>query len=64
MRLDPAPETGWLSARQVAELLELTQSRVNQLRREGQLPATRFALGWMFPRPLIEEVAEQRRHPA
>ena len=52
----------WLSGAQVAALLAVTPSRVGQLRREHQLPATRTPLGYLFHVRDVHRFVDARQH--
>ena len=43
-----------LSAREAAGLLHLNVKRIQQLAREGRLPATRVGRKWLFPQTELE----------
>jgi molybdopterin-binding protein len=45
-----------LSAREAAGLLHLNVKRVQQLAREGRLPATRVGRKWLFPESELERM--------
>src|ERR1035441_4551079 len=45
-----------MTAREVAELLQLPVSTVYHLARQGELPARRLGRTWRFLRPRLEEM--------
>jgi molybdopterin-binding protein len=50
-----------LSAREAAGLLHLNVKRVQQLAREGRLPATRVGRKWLFPEGELETLLRGAR---
>ena len=50
-----------LSAREAAGLLHLNVKRVQQLAREGRLPATRVGRKWLFPEAELERMLRGKR---
>lgn len=57
---EPAALT-WLSCRQAAAVLELTPSRVAQLRRESRLRAVQTPLGWLYDPEDLKRFSEARK---
>jgi hypothetical protein len=57
--LDPAVD--WIGARQVADILGVTITRVHQLARRDLLPCVRHQGHYYFRRPQVEVVADARR---
>lgn len=49
-----------LTTSQAAAILHVTPDRVRQLEREGKLPAHRTALGRLFDRAVVEQLARAR----
>jgi excisionase family DNA binding protein len=45
-----------MTAREVADLLEMPVSTIYQLARRGELPASRLGRTWRFLRPRLEEL--------
>ena len=54
-RSDEAPGGEWLSVAQVAALLGLSPSRVQQLLRTGQIPGRKVGRDWILRRGLVEQ---------
>ena len=53
-----------LSAREAAGLLHLNVKRIQQLAREGRLPATRVGRKWLFPEAELETLLRGARPEA
>ena len=51
----------YISPKQTAELLGISDVRVTQLAQAGRLPHLRTAIGRLFPRKEIEQLAVARR---
>ncbi len=49
-----APESQYMSVRQVAAYLQLNEKKVYALLKEGMIPGTKVTGKWLFPRELID----------
>jgi len=45
-----------MTAREVAELLKMPASTIDELARRGEIPARRLGRTWRFLRPRLEEL--------
>jgi predicted site-specific integrase-resolvase len=57
---NPIDPEAWLSPKQTADLLRITNARVRQLSIEGRLPYVDTPNGRLYPRHEIERIAQQR----
>ena len=54
--------TRWMTLRQVAEYLQLSQAKVYKLARTGHIPCSKIGQQWRFDREEVDQwVSAQRR---
>jgi excisionase family DNA binding protein len=54
---------GWITPREAAERLGVTQDHVRHLARKGILSGRRFGYGWLLTQESVEAYASTERRP-
>lgn len=57
-----APDSPYLTVKQVAEYLHLNEKKIYALIQEGRIPATRATGKWLFPLRLVDEWLTETAH--
>jgi excisionase family DNA binding protein len=53
----------WITPREAAEMLGVTQHHVRFMARAGTIEGRKFGYAWMIKRASVEAYAESYRHP-